>query len=54
MPITLDVSQAQIDSLNLAEGTRVTLRDARDESPLAILTGEPLETESSAMFELAD
>ncbi|BGP55961.1 hypothetical protein JCM8202_005103 [Rhodotorula sphaerocarpa] len=38
MPITLDVSQAQVDSLKLAEGTRVTLRDARDESPLAILT----------------
>lgn len=39
MPITLDVSQEQIDALKLAQGTRVTLRDARDESPLAILTG---------------
>ncbi|GAA5910704.1 hypothetical protein JCM8208_003539 [Rhodotorula glutinis] len=38
MPITLDVSQEQIDLLKLAEGTRVTLRDSRDESPLAILT----------------
>ncbi|BGP40656.1 Sulfate adenylyltransferase [Rhodotorula kratochvilovae] len=38
MPITLDVSQEQIDNLKLAEGTRVTLRDSRDESPLAILT----------------
>jgi sulfate adenylyltransferase len=39
MPITLDVSQEQIDSLKLANGARVTLRDARDEAPLAILTG---------------
>lgn len=39
MPITLDVSQAQIEALKLAQGVRVTLRDARDESPLAILTG---------------
>ncbi|GAA6058912.1 hypothetical protein JCM10212_002864 [Sporobolomyces blumeae] len=38
MPITLDVSQQQIDTLKLAEGVRVTLRDARDEAPLAILT----------------
>ncbi|GAA5987849.1 hypothetical protein JCM10908_007243 [Rhodotorula pacifica] len=38
MPITLDVSQQQIDTLKLAQGVRVTLRDARDESPLAILT----------------
>ncbi|GAA5910376.1 sulfate adenylyltransferase [Sporobolomyces salmoneus] len=38
MPITLDVSQEQIDNLKLANGTRVTLRDARDEAPLAILT----------------
>ncbi|CEQ41348.1 SPOSA6832_03067, partial [Sporobolomyces salmonicolor] len=38
MPITLDVSQEQVDALKLAPGARVTLRDARDESPLAILT----------------
>ncbi|BGP25190.1 ATP sulfate adenylyltransferase [Rhodotorula toruloides] len=38
MPITLDVSKEQIDSLKLAPGARVTLRDSRDESPLAILT----------------
>lgn len=49
MPITLDVSQEQVDSLKLAEGTRVTLRDSRDESPLAILTSEliPLFASSS-------
>jgi len=47
MPITLDVSQEQIDSLKLVEGTRVTLRDSRDESPLAILTSAfPLSSSS--------
>jgi len=39
MPITLDVSQEQIDNLKLTSGARITLRDARDEAPLAILTG---------------
>ncbi|ORY89801.1 hypothetical protein BCR35DRAFT_300296 [Leucosporidium creatinivorum] len=38
MPITLDVSQEQIDTLKLAPGARVTLRDPRDENALAILT----------------
>ncbi|GAA5837851.1 hypothetical protein JCM11251_004677 [Rhodosporidiobolus azoricus] len=38
MPITLDVSQEQVDALKLASGARVTLRDSRDEAPLAILT----------------
>lgn len=40
MPITLDVSQEQIDTLKLVEGARITLRDLRDEAALAILTGE--------------
>lgn len=39
MPITLDVSSQKIQQLGLAPGSRVTLRDFRDESPLAILTG---------------
>jgi hypothetical protein len=39
MPITLDVSAAQINSLQLAPGARITLRDPRDEAALAILTG---------------
>ena len=39
MPVTLDVSQEQIDSLSLKAGARVTLRDFRDEKALAILTG---------------
>lgn len=38
MPITLDVDQATIERTNLKAGTRVTLRDWRDESPIAILT----------------
>lgn len=42
MPITLDVSKEQIDSLKLAPGARVTLRDSRDESPLAILSSARL------------
>lgn len=38
MPITLDVSQEQIDTLKLQSGARVVLRDPRDDNPLAILT----------------
>lgn len=40
MPITLDVSQQQIDELKLAKGQRVALRDFRDEKALAVLTGQ--------------
>lgn len=42
MPITLDVTAAQVASLGLVGGARITLRDPRDESALAILTGELL------------
>ena len=38
MPITWDVDQATIERTKLAPGSRVTLRDWRDESPIAILT----------------
>lgn len=38
IPITLDVSQEQIDSLGLKAGARVTLRDFRDDRNLAIIT----------------
>ncbi|KAI0043648.1 sulfate adenylyltransferase [Auriscalpium vulgare] len=38
IPITLDVSQADIDRLSLAPGKRVALRDPRDDEALAILT----------------
>lgn len=40
MPITLDISSERVAALGLRAGSRVTLRDFRDESPLAILTGE--------------
>lgn len=40
MPITLDVSQDDIDRLSLKAGTRVALRDPRDDEALAILTSE--------------
>ncbi|KAF8274460.1 hypothetical protein EI94DRAFT_1713488 [Lactarius quietus] len=38
IPVTLDVSQEDIDLLSLAKGKRVTLRDFRDDQALAILT----------------
>jgi sulfate adenylyltransferase len=38
MPITLDVSQAQIDELGAKPGARITLRDFRDDRNLAIIT----------------
>ena len=39
MPITLDVSDIEIKRYNIIPGSRITLRDFRDEQPLAILTG---------------
>ncbi|BEI81022.1 hypothetical protein CcaverHIS002_0201820 [Cutaneotrichosporon cavernicola] len=38
MPITLDVSQEDIDRLSLKPGSRIALRDFRDEAALAIIT----------------
>lgn len=38
MPITLDATKATIAELGLAPGSRVTLRDFRDDRNLAILT----------------
>lgn len=38
MPITLDVSQAEAEQLKLTSGSRVVLRDPRDDNALAILT----------------
>ncbi|CAN6654043.1 sulfate adenylyltransferase [Trichomonascus vanleenenianus] len=40
MPITLDVSKEEIESLSIQPGARYTLRDFRDDSPLAIITIE--------------
>jgi sulfate adenylyltransferase len=38
IPVTLDVSQEDIDLLSLAKGKRVALRDPRDDQALAIIT----------------
>lgn len=38
MPITLDLSKETIDELKPQPGARITLRDFRDDSNLAILT----------------
>lgn len=38
MPITLDVSNEQIKELGAKAGSKVTLRDFRDDRNLAILT----------------
>lgn len=38
MPITLDASQKTINELKLQAGSRLTLRDFRDDRNLAILT----------------
>lgn len=38
MPITLDVSQEQIDEAGIVPGQRITLRDFRDDRHLAIIT----------------
>jgi sulfate adenylyltransferase len=38
MPITLDVTKEQIEELGVKAGSRVTLRDFRDDRNLAIIT----------------
>ncbi|KAJ2711404.1 Sulfate adenylyltransferase [Coemansia spiralis] len=38
IPIYLDVDRTELDRLGVAEGSRLTLRDPRDDQPLAILT----------------
>lgn len=38
MPITLDVSQEDIDQLSIKPGSRIVLRDPRDDEPLSIIT----------------
>jgi sulfate adenylyltransferase len=42
MPITLDASKEAIDEARLKPGSRVTLRDFRDDRNLAILTIEDI------------
>jgi sulfate adenylyltransferase len=38
MPICLDVAKKQIEELGIRPGTRITLRDSRDDRNLAIIT----------------
>ncbi|QRV79538.1 sulfate adenylyltransferase [Ceratobasidium sp. AG-Ba] len=40
IPVNLDVSQADIDKLGIKAGTRIALRDPRDDNALAILAVE--------------
>lgn len=40
IPVTLDVSQSDIDTLKISPGSRVALRDPRDDGALAIITIE--------------
>ncbi|TPX36681.1 hypothetical protein SmJEL517_g01199 [Synchytrium microbalum] len=42
MPINFDVSQEEISSLHIAAGSRIALRDPRDDAILAILTVEDI------------
>jgi len=44
IPINLDVSQQDIDRLSLKPAQRVTLRDPRNDSPIAILTIQDIYT----------
>ncbi|KAJ2159931.1 Sulfate adenylyltransferase [Coemansia sp. RSA 552] len=38
IPIYLDIDRAQLDNLGVSPGSRLTLRDPRDDQPLAIIT----------------
>ncbi|KIY74414.1 ATP-sulfurylase [Cylindrobasidium torrendii FP15055 ss-10] len=38
IPVTLDVSKADVDTLSIAPGARIALRDPRDDEALAIIT----------------
>ncbi|KAK7687026.1 Sulfate adenylyltransferase [Cerrena zonata] len=42
IPITLDVSQEDIDQLSIKPGSRIALRDPRDDEPLSIITVEDI------------
>ena len=39
IPITLDVSEEDIEKKFITPGARIVLRDPRDDQPLAIITG---------------
>jgi sulfate adenylyltransferase len=52
IPITLDVSKYDIEVLGLRPGARITLRDPREDAPLAILTIEDIYTPNKTQEEL--
>lgn len=60
IPITLDVSQEDIDAKGIAPAARIALRDPRDDEVLAILTGmhivflSPRATKSDAFLLVDD
>ncbi|KAI8835717.1 sulfate adenylyltransferase [Chytridium lagenaria] len=54
MPINLDVSSQQVTTLGLRSGSRIALRDPRDDSPLAILTINDIYTPNKSREAAAD
>jgi hypothetical protein len=40
IPVTLDLTETDLKSLDVNQNKRITLRDPRDDAPLAILTGK--------------
>ena len=58
IPVTLDVSRADIDRLSIAPGRRLVLRDPRDEEALAIITSKcgskSVETESDHLSRIVE
>ncbi|KAG0707390.1 hypothetical protein DFH29DRAFT_1012994 [Suillus ampliporus] len=44
MPVTLDVSSADVERLSIVPGARITLRDPRDDEALAIITVDDVYT----------
>jgi hypothetical protein len=52
IPITLDVSQTDIDTLSITSGSRIALRDPRDDAALAIITGRSIQCSNKAVFDI--
>ena len=40
MPINLDIARSEAERLGITAGSRVVLRDPRDDAPLAIISGK--------------
>jgi len=39
MPVNLDIARSEAEHLGINPGSRVVLRDLRDDAPLAIISG---------------